>query len=303
MQVHLYHSWYGNSWPISLKTVNDFNSLPPFGLFDIFNHLIYHSTDYDKQGIAAYESYDDSRLFNDGYMESLLTTQLKQEGVHVYVAKVKPFMKLKRDDRKDYSDLWFILEGRGANCGSVLQARCKCEGGRDGGCKHIAGAMYAVEDLLNTRGKDSVTSGPCFWAKRQACEVKDLVIEKGKKPSHEKRKCKQVYSQNIEKDVRANPPDEEYLWEFAKQMCHLKKYTWENPSWKYQKVGRRKWSCEVMSTSHPGGKRTTKCQGVGVVTWRECSQGISACCEPHSSQAKAHPKRLFDLPVQAFPWC
>ena len=169
--------------------MNDFNSLPPFGLFDIFNHLIYHSTDYDKQGIAAYESYDDSRLFNDGYMESLLTTQLKQEGVHVYVAKVKPFMKLKRDDRKDYSDLWFILEGRGANCGSVLQARCKCEGGRDGGCKHIAGAMYAVEDLLNTRGKDSVTSGPCFWAKRQACEVKDLVIEKGKKPSHEKRKC------------------------------------------------------------------------------------------------------------------
>ena len=78
----------------------------------------------------------------------------------------------------------------------------------------IAGAMYAVEDLLNTRGKDSVTSGPCFWAKRQACEVKDLVIEKGKKPSHEKRKCKQVYSQNIEKDVRAledtNSPDEEY---------------------------------------------------------------------------------------------
>ena len=264
MQVHLYHSWYGNSWPISLKTVNDFNSLPPFGLFDIFNHLIYHSTDYDKQGLAAYKSFDDYRLFNDGYVESLLTTQLKHEGVHVYVAKVKPFMKLKTDEGKEYYDLWFILEGRGANRGSVLQARCKCKGGRDGGCKHIAGAMYAVEDLLNTRGKDSVTSGPCFWAKRQACEVKDLVIEKGKKPSHEKRKCKQVYSQNIEKDVRANPPDEEYLWEFAKQMCHLKKYTWENPSWKYQKVGRRKWSCEVMSTSHPGGKRTTKCQGVGV---------------------------------------
>ena len=191
--------------------MNDFNSSPPFGLFDIFNHLIYHSTNYVKQGIAAYKSFDDSRLFNDGYMESLLTTQLKQEGVHVYVAKVKPFMKLKRDDRKDYSDLWFILEGRGANCGSVLQARCKCKGGRDGGCKHIAGAMYAVEDLLNTRGKDSVTSGQCFWAKRQACEVKDLVIEKGKKPSHEKRKCKQVYYQNIEKDVCANPPDEEYL--------------------------------------------------------------------------------------------
>ena len=61
--------------PFSLKTVNNFNSSPPFGLFDIFNHLIYHSTDYDKQGLAAYKSFDDYRLFNDDYVESLLTTQ------------------------------------------------------------------------------------------------------------------------------------------------------------------------------------------------------------------------------------
>ena len=54
-------------------------------------------------------------------MESLLTTQLKQEGVLVYVAKVKPFMKLKTDEGKVYYDLSFILEGRGANHGSVLQ--------------------------------------------------------------------------------------------------------------------------------------------------------------------------------------
>ena len=63
--------------PFSLKTVNNFSSSPPFGLFDIFNHLIYHSTDYDKQGLAAYKSFDDYRLFNDGYVESLLTVQLK----------------------------------------------------------------------------------------------------------------------------------------------------------------------------------------------------------------------------------
>ena len=91
--------------------------------------------------------------------------------------------------------------------------------------------MYALEDLLNTRGEDSVTSGPCVWVKRprantQACEVKDLVIEKGKKPFHKKRKCKQVYSQNIKTDVRApedtNAKDEEYLRTFTKRMCHLK---------------------------------------------------------------------------------
>ena len=77
--------------------------------------------------------------------------------------------------------------------------------------------MYALEDMLNTRGEDSVTSVPCVWVRRprantQACEVKDLVIKKGKKSSHKKRKPKQVYSQNKETDVHApedtNPPDE-----------------------------------------------------------------------------------------------
>ena len=55
-----------------------------------------------------------------------------------------------------------------------------------------------------------------------------------------------------------------------------------------------------MSASHPGGRRTTKCQGVGVATWRECSQGITKCCKPHSSQAKAHPKTLFISPSKPF---
>ena len=217
--------------PFSLKTVNNFNSSPPFGLYDIFNYLIYHSTDYDKQGLAAYKSFEDYRLFDDGYVESLQTAQLNQEGVHVYVAKVRPFMKIKTDEGKEHYDLWFILEGRGTNRGSVLRARCKCKGGRDGGCKHIAAAMYALEDFLNSRGKDSVTSAPCIWVKKprantQACEVKDLVIKKAKKPSYKKRKRKQSYSQNIEQDVRApedtSPPDEKYLRRFTQKMCQLK---------------------------------------------------------------------------------
>ena len=95
--------------PFSLKTVNNFTSSSPFGLFD------------------------DYRLFNDGCVESLLTAELNQEGVHVYVAKMRPFMKIKTDEGKEYYDLWFILEGRGTNTVSVLQARCKCKGGQDGG--------------------------------------------------------------------------------------------------------------------------------------------------------------------------
>ena len=98
------------------------------------NYLIYHSTHDDKQGPAAYKSFEDYRLFADGNVEpSLLTAQLNEEDVHVYVTKVRPFMKIKTDEGKEYYDLWFILEVRGANRSSVLQARCKCKGGRDGG--------------------------------------------------------------------------------------------------------------------------------------------------------------------------
>ena len=89
--------------PFSLKTVNDFNASPPFGLYDIFNYLIYHSANYDKQGLAAYKSFEDYRLFDGGYVESLLTSHLKREGIHVYVASARPFMKIKADEGKEYS--------------------------------------------------------------------------------------------------------------------------------------------------------------------------------------------------------
>ena len=61
---------------------------------------------------------------------------------------------------------------------------------------------------------------------RQRVKLKILSLRKAKKPSHKKRKRKQVYSQNIETDVRApedtNPPDEEYLRKLTKRVCHLR---------------------------------------------------------------------------------
>ena len=117
--------------PFTLPTQNNFIDSPPFGLYDIFNHLIYHSADYDKQGLASYKSYDDYRLFDDGYVESLSTTYLKECGLHVYVGKVNPTMRMKTDEGKEQYDLWFILEGKGPNRGSVIEAFCKCKGGRE----------------------------------------------------------------------------------------------------------------------------------------------------------------------------
>ena len=50
---------------------NDFSNLPPFGLMDIFNHLILSKADYDKEKLASFRSFDEFTLFQDGYVRSL----------------------------------------------------------------------------------------------------------------------------------------------------------------------------------------------------------------------------------------
>ena len=66
-----------------------------FRLRNIFNHL--STTPRIRQGLAAHISFWDKCLFIDGYVESLLTTQFKQEGVHVFVAKVQSLKKVKTE--------------------------------------------------------------------------------------------------------------------------------------------------------------------------------------------------------------
>ena len=68
--------------------------------------------------------------------------------------------------------------------------------------------MYSLEGLLHTRGKDSVTSGSCLWTKKpilstKACKVSDLIIEKFRHSSSNKKKKAHVYCQNIDVDVKA----------------------------------------------------------------------------------------------------
>ena len=197
--------------PFKMNVLNDFKHSPPFGLFDIFNHLIYHSSEYDKQGLAAYKSYENYRLFYDGYVESLLTAYRQDAGVHVYVSKVKPTMKEKTKDGKEFYDSWFVLEGKGPNRGSVINAYCVCLGGRDGGCKHVAAALCSLDDLLNTKGEESVTSKPCQWIRRSKpdttpCELKDLQVRKRGLKDHEtsnrKRNRAYTFSQYIDHDPR-----------------------------------------------------------------------------------------------------
>ena len=77
--------------PFKIETQNDFIDSPPFGLYDIFGDLICNTTDYDKQGLAAYKLCDDYRLFEDGYVESFRKATLSLDcGLHVYVGRVLP---------------------------------------------------------------------------------------------------------------------------------------------------------------------------------------------------------------------
>ncbi len=92
---------------LSYNVVNDFTDSLPFGMYDIFNYLIYYSTKYDKQGLAAYESFDDYRLFDEGYVESLLKATL-EGNMRLFVGKVWPAMKDKTDDGKKFYETWFL---------------------------------------------------------------------------------------------------------------------------------------------------------------------------------------------------
>ena len=80
----------------------------------------------------------------------------------MYVGKVKPTMKDKTKDGKKFYDQWLVLEDEGFNHGSVLDMYCACLGGGDGGCKHVAAALYSLDVLLKyKKEEDSITSKPC----------------------------------------------------------------------------------------------------------------------------------------------
>ena len=108
-----------------------------------------HSSEYDKQGLGTCKSYKEYSLFEEGYVESLKACYPKEAGIHVYIGQVKLAMKDKTKDEIFYN-LWFILGGKGVDCGSVIDTYCLWLGGHDGGCKHIAAALYSLQELLNS---------------------------------------------------------------------------------------------------------------------------------------------------------
>lgn len=104
----------------------DLTNLPTFSLFDVFNYLLYKTTNYDQRRLKAYKSCEDFRLFFDGYVEQL---KMKQLDTHpeVYIIKscVKPPQKDKTYLNKTAYDVWVVM----GKAGDVKCAYCTCIGG------------------------------------------------------------------------------------------------------------------------------------------------------------------------------
>ena len=142
------------------ELTNDLSSLPPFGLLDIFNHLIMSRTDYDKEALSSWRSFDEYSLFLDGYVRSLKQKRIDDAGetFHVVVAEVFPAQKDKTPEGKRCYRLWFILD----KMGSIYSAFCQCKGGADQGCRHLGAALFSLEDFLSGN-RLLVTSVPAYW--------------------------------------------------------------------------------------------------------------------------------------------
>ena len=182
------------------------HNIPPFGIEDIFNYLIFKSSHYDRQKVASYKAFEEYGLFEDGYVHDLKVKEIS--GHFVFIGKVKPTMKLRSKEGDIHYKLWFIMDGDREKleknklrwkptAGSVFSAYCCCPGGQDGACKHIAATLYSLHDCLHP------VSGPtdklCYWRRRfgrdtDPSPMSEVTISKAstltKKHGFRERECK-----------------------------------------------------------------------------------------------------------------
>ncbi|XP_063438313.1 uncharacterized protein LOC134719237 [Mytilus trossulus] len=134
----------------------DLSNIPNVSLYDVFNYLLYNTSNYDRRKLKAYKSSEDYRLYFDGYVESLEMTELNS--LFIFLAAIKPTQKDKTYLNTSTYDAWIVMD----NAGDVKAAYCTCIGGADGGCRHIGATLYEIEGFE----AKSVTDGDNLWLKR-----------------------------------------------------------------------------------------------------------------------------------------
>ena len=157
---------------------NDFSQLPPFGLMDMFNHLIMSKTDYDKSKLSSWCSFEEYNLCTNGHVLSLgvnSTEGLDGSTFFVFVAGVIPTQKEKTREGNKLYRLWFLLD----STGSVYSAFCRCKGGADQGCRHLGATLFELDDFLSNQRK-SVTSLSAYWKPKPIPTLKPVPMSEMK---------------------------------------------------------------------------------------------------------------------------
>ena len=135
---------------------NDLSELPPFGLMDIFNHLIMSKADYDKGMLSSWRSFEEYNPCLNGHIQSLgvkTVRDLDGNDFFVFVAGVIPTQKEKTQEGEKLYGLLFILDSNG----SAYCAFCRCKGEADQGCRHLGATLFELDDFLSNQ-RNSVTS-------------------------------------------------------------------------------------------------------------------------------------------------
>ena len=190
---------------------NIMQTVPPFGIEDIFNFLIFKSSDYDRQKVASYKAFEEYGLFEDGFVEDLRVKELL--GHFIFIGQVKPTMKPKTKEGENFYKLWFFIDGdrdktvKEGNCcwkptaGSIFSAYCQCPGGQDGACKHIAATLYSLHDCLHPLV--GPTDKLCYWRKKDTrntdpSPISEVVVKKSTNllKSHGFKKRERIGEQN-----------------------------------------------------------------------------------------------------------
>ena len=182
--------------PFQMSSLShDFSQLPPFGLMDIFNHLIMSKTDYDKAMLSSWRSFEEYNLCLNGHVQSLgvkTVQDLDGSTYFVFVAGVIPTQKEKTQEGEKYYRLWFVLDSNG----SVYSAFCRCKGGADQGCRHLGATLFELDDFLSNQRK-SVTSVSAYWNPKPTPKNKPVpLLEMKVSHGHGKRNKRKVTAQD-----------------------------------------------------------------------------------------------------------
>lgn len=108
------------------KEVNDVGEIPPIGLYNIFNYLLYSRADYDQRKLQAYKSAEDYRLCVDGHVLQVLTYDNGDSDIVSILSHVKPTQKDLTYLKKNFYTLWILVKKQD---GIIKLAYCECKGG------------------------------------------------------------------------------------------------------------------------------------------------------------------------------